>query len=147
MAARRNQALYIGDNVDDALAAQSAEVPFLAILPRTGEERRQRSTRLRELGALDILSDISELEAWLQQPQNSLNFVPVPPSHQLCRIFVSTKHDTGTIVPAADFLPHLYAEAGLSVAPHIRDEPQYPARCGPRLYPQPQHPAQVRAHV
>ena len=61
-----HQALYVGDNVDDALAAQSARVPFLGILPKTGEERRQRSTRLRELGALDILSDISRLEAWLQ---------------------------------------------------------------------------------
>src|SRR5271163_2916805 len=48
-----HQALYVGDNVDDALAAQAAQVPFLAILPKTGEERRQRSTRLRELGALD----------------------------------------------------------------------------------------------
>jgi HAD superfamily hydrolase (TIGR01548 family) len=61
-----HQALYIGDNIDDALAAQSAQVPFLAILPKTGEERRQRSTRLRELGALDILSDISQLELWLR---------------------------------------------------------------------------------
>src|SRR6204780_699274 len=41
------EALYVGDNVDDALAAQSANVPFLAILPKTGEERRQRSTPLR----------------------------------------------------------------------------------------------------
>ena len=63
------EALYIGDNIDDALAAQAAQVPFLAILPKTGEERRQRSTRLRELGALDILSDISQLEAWLRSPR------------------------------------------------------------------------------
>jgi HAD superfamily hydrolase (TIGR01548 family) len=60
------EALYVGDNIDDALAAQAAQVPFLAILPKTGEERRQRSTRLRELGALDILSGISQLEAWLR---------------------------------------------------------------------------------
>jgi HAD superfamily phosphatase len=65
-----SQALYVGDNVDDALAAQSAQVPFLAILPKTGEERRQRSTRLRELGALDILSDISQLETWLRSPKS-----------------------------------------------------------------------------
>jgi HAD superfamily hydrolase (TIGR01548 family) len=63
-------ALYIGDNVDDALAAQAAKVPFLAILPKTGEERRQRGTRLRKLGALAILSDISELEAWLRNPSS-----------------------------------------------------------------------------
>jgi HAD superfamily hydrolase (TIGR01548 family) len=66
-----NQALYIGDNIDDALAARSAQVPFLGILPKTGEERRQRSTRLRELGALDILNDISQLEAWLRKPKTS----------------------------------------------------------------------------
>ena len=64
-----DQALYIGDNIDDALAAQAARVPFLGILPKTGEERRQRSTRLRELGALDILNDISQLEAWLGNPK------------------------------------------------------------------------------
>jgi HAD superfamily phosphatase len=64
-----NQALYVGDNIDDALAARSAQIPFLAILPKTGEERRQRSTRLRELGALHILSDISQLEAWLRNPR------------------------------------------------------------------------------
>ena len=61
-------ALYVGDNIDDALAAQSAQVPFLAILPRTGEERRQRSTRLLQLGAPAILNDISELEPWLRKP-------------------------------------------------------------------------------
>jgi HAD superfamily hydrolase (TIGR01549 family) len=61
-----HQALYIGDNIDDALAAQSAQVPFLGILPKTGEERRQRGTRLLQLGALAILNDISQLEAWLR---------------------------------------------------------------------------------
>jgi HAD superfamily hydrolase (TIGR01548 family) len=60
-------ALYLGDNVDDALAAQSAQVPFLAILPKTGEERRQRGTRLLELGALAILNDIKELGPWLRK--------------------------------------------------------------------------------
>ena len=62
-----DQALYIGDNIDDALAAQAARVPFLGILPKTGEERRQRSTRLRELGAVAILNDISQLEPWLRK--------------------------------------------------------------------------------
>ena len=66
-----SEALYVGDNIDDALAAQAAQVPLLAILPKTGEERRQRSTRLRELGALDILSDISQLEAWLCRGKTS----------------------------------------------------------------------------
>jgi HAD superfamily phosphatase len=63
------EALYVGDNIDDALAAQSAHVPFLAILPKTGEERPERSTRLRELGAVAILNHISELKRWLRKPQ------------------------------------------------------------------------------
>jgi HAD superfamily hydrolase (TIGR01548 family) len=58
-------ALYVGDNVDDALAAQAARMPFVGILPRRSEERRQRGTRLCKLGALAILSDVRELEAWL----------------------------------------------------------------------------------
>jgi HAD superfamily hydrolase (TIGR01548 family) len=60
-------ALYLGDNVDDALAAQAAKVPFVGVLPRRSEERRQRGALLRQLGALTILSDISELEAWLRR--------------------------------------------------------------------------------
>jgi HAD superfamily hydrolase (TIGR01548 family) len=57
--------VYVGDNVDDALAARSVRMPFVAVLPRRSEERRQRGERLRKLGAQIILSDISELEAWL----------------------------------------------------------------------------------
>jgi HAD superfamily hydrolase (TIGR01548 family) len=62
-----SNALYVGDNVDDALAAQAARVPFVGILPRRSEERRQRGTRLRELGALAILSDVKELEGWISR--------------------------------------------------------------------------------
>ncbi len=71
-------ALYLGDNVDDALAAQAAKMPFVGVLPRRSEERRQRGALLRELGALTILSDISELEAWLRRttppPKRSITF-------------------------------------------------------------------------
>lgn len=62
-----SDALYVGDNVDDALAAQAAKVPFVAVLPKTGHERRERSTRLRQLGALAILSNVNELEGWLRR--------------------------------------------------------------------------------
>ncbi len=62
-----SEALYVGDNVDDALAAQAAKVPFVAVLPKTGHERRERSTRLRQLGALAILSNVNELEGWLRR--------------------------------------------------------------------------------
>src|ERR1700722_1693322 len=60
-------ALYLGDNVDDALAAKAAKMPFVGILPRRSEERRQRGALLRKLGAVTILSDISELESWLER--------------------------------------------------------------------------------
>jgi HAD superfamily hydrolase (TIGR01548 family) len=61
----RAQALYLGDNVDDALAARSARIPFVGVLRRRSEERRQRGTRLWKLGARTILGEISELEKWL----------------------------------------------------------------------------------
>lgn len=62
----KETALYVGDNVDDALAAQSAGVPFVGILRRKSDERRQRIAKLTELGALTILSDINELQQWLK---------------------------------------------------------------------------------
>ncbi len=58
-------ALYVGDNVDDALAARAAKMPFVGVLPRRSEERRQRGALLRKLGALTILGDINDLESWL----------------------------------------------------------------------------------
>lgn len=54
-------ALYIGDNVDDGLAARDAKVPFVAILPPGSFEYRKRRDRSRELGALAILPRISAL--------------------------------------------------------------------------------------
>jgi phosphoglycolate phosphatase-like HAD superfamily hydrolase len=62
-----SNALYVGDNVDDALAAKAAKVPFVGILPRRSWERRHRGTRLKGLRALTILGEISELEGWLKK--------------------------------------------------------------------------------
>jgi HAD superfamily hydrolase (TIGR01548 family) len=62
-----SSALYVGDNVDDALAAQAARMPFVGVLPRGSEERRQRGSLLRKLGALTILSDVKELEAFISR--------------------------------------------------------------------------------
>jgi HAD superfamily hydrolase (TIGR01548 family) len=59
--------VYVGDNVDDALAAQSVPMPFVGILPRKSEERRQRGALLRELGASTLLGGIRELEVWLKK--------------------------------------------------------------------------------
>ena len=56
------EALYLGDNIDDALAAKRARVPFLGILPRGSEARRLRAAKLRELGALAILHSVNDLE-------------------------------------------------------------------------------------
>jgi HAD superfamily hydrolase (TIGR01548 family) len=60
-------ATYVGDNIDDALAAKAAKIPFVGVLPRKSPERRHRATRLKELGALTILGDINELEPWLRK--------------------------------------------------------------------------------
>jgi HAD superfamily hydrolase (TIGR01548 family) len=54
-------ALYVGDNVDDALAARDAHVPFMAILAPGTFEYRKRAARFRELGALALLPRILDL--------------------------------------------------------------------------------------
>lgn len=58
-------ALYLGDNVDDALSAQAADVPFMAILPRKAEDYRNRAQRFRELGALALLERARDLDRHL----------------------------------------------------------------------------------
>ena len=62
-------AIYLGDNVDDALASQSAGMPFIGILPRGTHERRHRGPILKKLGALAILGDVKELEDWIRKSQ------------------------------------------------------------------------------
>lgn len=65
-------ALYLGDNVDDALAARDVGVAFVGVLPRGSAERRIRGARLRESGARTILGEASEIEKWLarQKPES-----------------------------------------------------------------------------
>jgi HAD superfamily phosphatase len=67
---RRNpsRALYLGDNVDDAVASRAAQIPFLGILARNSDARRARGALLTKNGALAILGDVAELEAWLNRP-------------------------------------------------------------------------------
>lgn len=55
-------ALYLGDNIDDALSAKRARVPFLGVLPHGSEAHHARAARLRELGALKILHSVRDLE-------------------------------------------------------------------------------------
>jgi HAD superfamily phosphatase len=60
--APRRDALYLGDNIDDALSAKRAGVPFLGVLAHGSEAHRARAKRLRELGALEILDSVRDLE-------------------------------------------------------------------------------------
>jgi len=60
-------ALYLGDNIDDALAARDAGVPFLAIIAPGEHGYRQRAARFRELGALALLPRANELSRYLKK--------------------------------------------------------------------------------
>ncbi|HTZ33678.1 MAG TPA: HAD-IA family hydrolase [Methylomirabilota bacterium] len=62
-------ALYVGDNVDDALAAKAARIPFLAILSKKDMDYQQRAKRFRDLGALGLLERARDLDGWLAQGQ------------------------------------------------------------------------------
>jgi HAD superfamily phosphatase len=55
-------AVYLGDNLDDALAARSAGVPFFGVLPTDSEAHRVRAAQLRRHGACAILHHTRELE-------------------------------------------------------------------------------------
>ncbi len=57
-----SQALYLGDNIDDALSAKRARVPFLGVLPHGSDAHDVRASALRKLGALDILHSVRDLE-------------------------------------------------------------------------------------
>jgi len=57
-------AVYLGDNLDDALAAKSAGIPFLGVLRRGSEAHRVRASQLRLHGARVILHHTSELEKY-----------------------------------------------------------------------------------
>src|SRR4029077_7628766 len=55
-------ALYLGDNLDDALASRRAGVPFLGVLRRGSEAHRVRAAQLRRHGARLILHNANDLE-------------------------------------------------------------------------------------
>jgi len=58
-------ALYVGDNVDDALAAKAARIPFIAILSKKDPDYRERARRFRQLGALALLERARDLDRLL----------------------------------------------------------------------------------
>jgi len=58
-------ALYVGDNVDDALAAKAARVPFIAVLSKKDFDYRLRAKRFKELGAITLLERARDLDRLL----------------------------------------------------------------------------------
>ena len=58
-------ALYLGDNIDDALAARDAGVPFMAVIAPGEHGYRARAARFRELGAIALLPRATDLNHWL----------------------------------------------------------------------------------
>jgi HAD superfamily phosphatase len=62
-------ALYLGDNIDDALAARDAGVPFMAIIAVGEHGYRARAAAFRKLGALALLPRATALNAWLASPR------------------------------------------------------------------------------
>ena len=58
------EALYLGDNLDDALASKRAGVPFLGVLRQGTEAHRVRAAQLRRHGARIILRSANELEKY-----------------------------------------------------------------------------------
>ena len=52
--------------VDDALAARGARVPFVAILPPGGDLYRDRAARFRDSGALALLPRARDLDTLLR---------------------------------------------------------------------------------
>lgn len=61
------RALYLGDNIDDALAAQAAAIPFAGILPQSRQSSNVRHLTFLSLGAVTVLKDVSQLEKWLKR--------------------------------------------------------------------------------
>jgi HAD superfamily hydrolase (TIGR01548 family) len=67
--ARRDPArsLYLGDNIDDAIAAQAARIPFAGVLPQGRQSTKARREMFVKLGARVILKDVQKLESWLKR--------------------------------------------------------------------------------
>lgn len=59
--------LYLGDNIDDALAAKAAGIVFAGVLPQSRQSEAARRAMFRELGARRILKDVRQLQPWLER--------------------------------------------------------------------------------
>jgi len=60
-------ALYLGDNIDDALAAREAGVPFAAIIAAGEHNYRNRAAQFRKLGAVALLPRATAVNGWLKK--------------------------------------------------------------------------------
>jgi HAD superfamily phosphatase len=58
------RALYLGDMLDDALAAREAGVPFISVLRHASEAYRIRATQLRRHGARLTLDNVNDLDRY-----------------------------------------------------------------------------------
>ncbi len=57
------KALYLGDNIDDAISSQAARVPFVGVLPRNSRRR----ALLRRFGARTIFADVRQIASSLKR--------------------------------------------------------------------------------
>jgi len=64
-------ALYLGDNIDDALAARDAGVPFAAIISSREHHYRKRAAMFRKLGAIALLPRATALNTLLKLKSDS----------------------------------------------------------------------------
>ena len=60
-------ALYLGDNIDDALAARDAGVPFAAIISTREHHYRKRAAKFRDLGAVALLPRATDVNRLLKK--------------------------------------------------------------------------------
>jgi len=60
-------ALYLGDNIDDALAAREAGVPFAAIIALGEHNYRKRAAKFRQLGSVALLPRATALDGLLKK--------------------------------------------------------------------------------
>jgi HAD superfamily phosphatase len=57
---------YLGDTVDDARSAHSANIPFIGVSMRHNPRHQEIAGALKELGAFTVLSDVNQLEALVE---------------------------------------------------------------------------------
>jgi phosphoglycolate phosphatase len=64
----KDETIFVGDHPIDAQCAANAGVPFIAV--RTGEVP---DDNLREVGSLEIFSDVGEMLPWFRETLSSLS--------------------------------------------------------------------------